>query len=188
MERRKVNWKSFINSKDKTQMLTALHPVCLHPSLPVTVINPMMGQTLRPSRGVPTHQDSPFLICPIGKGKRCAVGLSTKGVSVRWSLILVFSSPAVTPRIARLWRLRWRHRRRRQTRRFLKRFPLLPIQRTWRRRGDPDCLFEALIALSPVVDSDIFPLLDACMSWIFFPSLLYFLRLFLYTVSFVLFL
>lgn len=49
-------------------MLTALHPVCHHHSLPVTVISLMMDPISRPSRGVQTHQGSPFLTYLTGKG------------------------------------------------------------------------------------------------------------------------
>lgn len=128
MERRKVNWKSFINLKDKIQMPTAPHPVCLPLSLPATVISLTTGQTSRPSRGVQTHWASPFSTCPTGRGKRYAVGSSTKGVSVRWSSILVSSSPAVT-RSVQLWH---------PPRTLRSHKHILPLfQRTWRRHGDP---------------------------------------------------
>lgn len=121
MERRKVSWKSFINSKDKIPMPTAPHPVCLPLSLPVTVINLMTAQTLRPNRDVQRHLASHSSTCPTGRGKRCAVGSSTRAVSVRWSSILVSSSPAVT-KSAPLC----------QPPQSLRRF-----QRIWRRPGDP---------------------------------------------------
>ncbi len=50
------------------QMPTAPHPVYLPLSLPATVISLMTGPTLRPSRGVQTHQGSPFSTCPTGRG------------------------------------------------------------------------------------------------------------------------
>lgn len=185
------------------QMPTAPHPVCLPLSLPATVISLTTGRTSRPSRGAQTHPDSPFSTCPTGRGipflsfsrmrvkrcascwaekshffsfsgKRCAVGSSTRGVSGRWSLILVSSSPAVT-RSVQLW-----HPPR--TLRSHKHF--LPLfRRTWRRHGEPTKTPSQLSRWGPhsFVSSGrhwYLPFVRwLCMSWVF-PLLLYFLWLF----------
>lgn len=101
MGRRKANWRGFTNSKDKTRMPTARPQACLHPSPPAT--SQMTAQTLSPNRGAPLLLSFPSWTVLTGKGKRCAVGLSTKGVLVRWWLTHVSSSRAAAPRSRRSW-------------------------------------------------------------------------------------
>lgn len=78
-------------------------------SPPVTATSQTMVQTSNPNKDDHLLPFTLFWIVHTGKGKRCAVGLSTKGALVKLLLILVFLSPVAVPK-RRHWCLRrWPH-------------------------------------------------------------------------------
>lgn len=148
----------------------------------------MMDQILRPSRGVQTHQGSPFLTCPIGKGIRlilftdaCKENINTEvlnhTVNSRRQKVCCgivykgrFGEVIIDPRL-------FKPCCNAKKRPALAASPDTQIPPTlpsplpedmkeawWSTYHTTRRLFEDLIALSPVVDSDIIPLLVNCMS------------------------